>query len=906
MALEHSIDHAVAGLQVAETQTFKAAERDHLSTAWRTLVKHKSAWSDQYPISLLEAFNAGISTTARAALMSDGIFVSEPAKKVSASAVGTYSVLDSLSLVADADVTQAIESSRLLQQILPAVEQPLAELDKLISSAQGLGNVRPELNPLRPEIFATTLREVIYATSADAAISSLWIRHLAPALGRELKQVYERAVNQLELANVQEAGYRLVQTPAGAGGGRGDRTGGLTGQTEITEAQRQNENSAPGDTQRLNEAGIASKSGSPFGRVAGNGQSSLGYLSDEAVARKPVHYADLSRDSINGELFKKFLVSDYGGHQGGQESNDDHGLAPAYYDNIEEELRALKALPDSVLRSIDSAALNQHDVAVPAIPTTPSGYRELPAVDRPQRPVHEGSQLSEKLWGVFGRHKERAIVRTELKKKASRVGQVMGLELVRKLVNEVAQDPRLLTPVREAIVALEPSLLRLAMVDPRFLKDEAHPGRRLMDRVAQRSFKYNDEFATEFAAFFEPVQQSFNALNKLTIESKEPFNSKLTGLEDGWHAQDESEALHRDAVLQALRFAEQRQVEADRIAFDLSERTDLDDVPGLVLDFLFGPWSLAMAHARLLDSRNQIDPQSLGLVVPDLIWSSKRSMTLKQPAKLIEMIPSLLARLHAGLALLGQDTRENEPFFEGLMRLHQPVLKLRRLKSQRDAEESFSAPLEPEAMPATPEQRRAKAAAQPWLGRQELEAAGFEDTLPSEQGDLGDVNHALSATAATEVPLSGNKAMPMGSTDRAEPSASSVFLPASTWSPNDGRGPVAGADTPLTADSAASEAEITLLSLRTGSWVDLFSKKRWLRAQLIWASSNATLFMFISHGGRAHSMTKRSCERLIAERLLRPVNSQGVVAMALDAVISQAIPAGHGDSSEAQAWLKSS
>ena len=59
-------------------------------------------------------------------------------------------------------------------------------------------------------------------------------------------------------------------------------------------------------------------------------------------------------------------------------------------------------------------------------------------------------------------------------------------------------------------------------------------------------------------------------------------------------------------------------------------------------------------------------------------------------------------------------------------------------------------------------------------------------------------------------------------------------------------------------------------------------------AQLIWASSHATLFMFISHGGQPHSMTKRSCEKLIAQRLLRPVGTQGVVAQALDAVAEQA------------------
>ena len=77
------------------------------------------------------------------------------------------------------------------------------------------------------------------------------------------------------------------------------------------------------------------------------------------------------------------------------------------------------------------------------------------------------------------------------------------------------------------------------------------------------------------------------------------------------------------------------------------------------------------------------------------------------------------------------------------------------------------------------------------------------------------------------------------------------------------------------------------MSLRTGSWVDLYSKHRWLRAQLIWASTKATLSIFLSHGGQLHSMTKRSCEKLIMQRWLRPVDTHGVTAQALHAVASQ-------------------
>ena len=45
--------------------------------------------------------------------------------------------------------------------------------------------------------------------------------------------------------------------------------------------------------------------------------------------------------------------------------------------------------------------------------------------------------------------------------------------------------------------------------------------------------------------------------------------------------------------------------------------------------------------------------------------------------------------------------------------------------------------------------------------------------------------------------------------------------------------------------------------------------------------------MFVSHGGQPHSMTQRSCERLIRERLLRPVETHGVVAQALNQLVRE-------------------
>src|SRR4030095_9204794 len=49
--------------------------------------------------------------------------------------------------------------------------------------------------------------------------------------------------------------------------------------------------------------------------------------------------------------------------------------------------------------------------------------------------------------------------------------------------------------------------------------------------------------------------------------------------------------------------------------------------------------------------------------------------------------------------------------------------------------------------------------------------------------------------------------------------------------------------------------------LRVGAWVEIRIKGEWVRAQLTWCSPHATLFMFTSVAGTAHSMSRRTLDR---------------------------------------------
>ncbi|MHB8948094.1 MAG: DUF1631 family protein [Rhodoferax sp.] len=96
-----------------------------------------------------------------------------------------------------------------------------------------------------------------------------------------------------------------------------------------------------------------------------------------------------------------------------------------------------------------------------------------------------------------------------------------------------------------------------------------------------------------------------------------------------------------------------------------------------------------------------------------------------------------------------------------------------------------------------------------------------------------------------------------------------------------------------TGDPDRAEADVqrpwSAVELNPGAWVELIVDDVWLRAQLTWASPHRTLFMFISRGGVAHSMSRRTMERLRMSGRVRLISDGHVLDNALDAVAQTAL-----------------
>ena len=90
-------------------------------------------------------------------------------------------------------------------------------------------------------------------------------------------------------------------------------------------------------------------------------------------------------------------------------------------------------------------------------------------------------------------------------------------------------------------------------------------------------------------------------------------------------------------------------------------------------------------------------------------------------------------------------------------------------------------------------------------------------------------------------------------------------------------------------DADADQRPWSVGDLHAGVWVELIVEGVWLRVQLTWVSPHRTLFMFISRGGLAHSMSRRTMERLRMQGAIRFLSDGHLVDNALDAVAQTAL-----------------
>jgi hypothetical protein len=403
--------------------------------------------------------------------------------------------------------------------------------------------------------------------------------------------------------------------------------------------------------------------------------------------------------------------------------------------------------------------------------------------------------------------------------------RTLAAEVVTLMLRRIAEDARLLPPVREMVQGLKPALLQLARSDPRFFADRQNPARRLLDTLTARSLAFTSEQDNGFAAFAQQLKDTVQALQAPTQSLPELLPELLQRLNRSEAVAAQAPA--RGLAMQTLVRVEQRNLLAERVAVEMQARNDFERAPGVVRRFLAGPWAQVVAQARMDAARTETDAPADAPalrymdLLPDLLWSSQLGLASRNRPRLIKVIPLLLRTLREGLDSIDYPRAQAEAFFQALMGLHEAAYKTQR----NDA-----------VTPDSPASRQMALEPETWMHPAEARDSGFMEDL------LIETQPAFLDTAPLQ----------------------------SDW-------------------QVLQDGPPTQQAPAVGTWVDLREDEHDLRCQLTWASPHGTMFLFSAANGRTISLTQRGLERLQALGRLRVVAQHGLVDDALDAVARQAL-----------------
>ena len=253
------------------------------------------------------------------------------------------------------------------------------------------------------------------------------------------------------------------------------------------------------------------------------------------------------------------------------------------------------------------------------------------------------------------------------------IARQLGEEVVRLMFDQMGQDERVPAPVRLQLRPLEPVMLRLASVDPRFFLDRAHPARTFMDRVVQSSAALVRDDQDGIHGFAACVANAASAVLRSPVEAAS-FADAWELLERSWTDFETSRRLQREQAQRQREHDDKRIVLAQRFAEALMERFRTTALPALVAGFLRGPWAQVLAETSLRNEDETPDPGGYLALVDDLVWSVRRPADGREYARLVRLIPRLLAHLNEGLVMIRYPQESVSIFLDELSALHDKVL----------------------------------------------------------------------------------------------------------------------------------------------------------------------------------------------------------------------------------------
>jgi len=263
-------------------------------------------------------------------------------------------------------------------------------------------------------------------------------------------------------------------------------------------------------------------------------------------------------------------------------------------------------------------------------------------------------------------------------------GDRMKIDIVATLFDHVLADDRLPTSVRNSLARMQLPVLRIALSDDSFFASRTHPTRRLLDRLATTAAQW--DFATdEGRACRGELERVVHAVVQGPHDDASAHAKLLEGFEYNIAAISTASRILPTPVFTD---PEDRDVLIIKATIQISQLLAGVDVDRAVRFFLLDVWSRVLVEIACGEPTSARDATLARAkrLCTDLAWSAAPKTTSGERARLAGVLPTMIAALRDGMALIQFPKAEEERFFSQWTRaMYQATRRLHLAPDARGA-----------------------------------------------------------------------------------------------------------------------------------------------------------------------------------------------------------------------------
>lgn len=259
------------------------------------------------------------------------------------------------------------------------------------------------------------------------------------------------------------------------------------------------------------------------------------------------------------------------------------------------------------------------------------------------------------------------------------------VELLSRIFDAVLSDDQLSPDLCGVMAHLQRSALRVCLVDRTLLDSHQHPVWMLMNRIAQASQVWpqpGDPRSARLVTFCESLASDIAAAPK---QAASVFTKGLVRLEAHLSQELREQQERAESSIATLTATERREALERELSQQLTEQARAVRTTPRLREFLSRDWARVLTESMLRYGEKDERTASALKTVDDLLWSLNIPDHPQSRQRLLGLLPDLLKRLRAGMALVALPEAQQQAVLDELMAVHTESLRPGERASTREA-----------------------------------------------------------------------------------------------------------------------------------------------------------------------------------------------------------------------------